>query len=406
MPRAKYKKRADGRYLVQLKNGRKPDGRVRYKNIYGRTEAEVDKKILEFRNQQKTIGVVLTERDTLKELTKIWFDSKYPNGDDTAPEEYGTYAMYSSIIKNHKNTSEISMEPAKKILTEDLQRLIKGIVKSGTPRTAAIAKDTLSQVFRLGVDWNKLLYNPAEKIILKKYKSPPKRTTTELEEIAILKAELSEKERAFVYLGLFAGLRRGESLALIFSGNKKDIDLNLNQISITKDIIIKNNEGIIKPMPKSDAGYRTNPIISPLHDALCACVKTDHHSNYLFETCKGRIATQSFYSKMWKSIIRKLNAAVATEEEPEPITDLTSHILRHTFATYLAVIGINPQIVQRLMGHASIQMTMDVYTHLPLYHRYNDSPIVHFYRELLENSKKVKTMKHKIRTIKKSFNSD
>ncbi|MEG0356415.1 MAG: site-specific integrase, partial [Christensenellaceae bacterium] len=358
--------------------------------------------IIDFRNQQKKIGVVLTENDTLSGLSDLWLESKYPQG-STSDAEYNTYQMYYNIVKNHIKTTDASHEIAAKITTADLQRLINSIVKAGHNRTADLTKNTLIQIFRLGVDWNKLLFNPAEKIILKKHKCPPKRTTTELEETAILKADFTPKERAFLYLELFAGLRKGESLALLFRGNKSDIDFKNNVVTVNKTLIIKDNVGMVKNTPKSDSGNRTNPIVSLLRAALMDYIATSNHeSDYLFETQAGGLTTRSSYRKMWDSVMRKLNAAVATADNPEPITDLTSHILRHTFATYLAVVGVNPQTVQRLLGHGSIQMTMDVYTHLPLYHRYEKSPIFHFYKEYLVSQKSVKTINRQIRTIKKN----
>ncbi|MDY3751532.1 site-specific integrase, partial [Christensenella minuta] len=348
------------------------------------------------------VGIVLTERNTLKELAEIWLDSRFPQA-GASNNEYNTYQMYKNVIDLHINTSDAALEQASNLRTDDLQKIINSIVKRGHHRTASITRNTLVQIFRLGVEWNKLLFNPADKISLKKYKAPEKRTTTELEEKAILRADLSKKERAFLYLELFAGLRKAESLALLFRGNKKDIDLEHGTISINKTLIFKKNEGVIKLTPKTDSSNRINPIISPLRDALIDFIENSTHtSDYLFETQAGALTTRSSYRKMWESIIKKLNEAAGTEDDTGSITDLTSHILRHTFATYLAVIGVNPQTVQRLLGHSSIQMTMDVYTHLPLYHRYNDSPIVHYYRDFLISQKSVKTIKRKIRVISKN----
>ena len=80
---------------------------------------------------------------------------------------------------------------------------------------------------------------------------------------------------------------------------------------------------------------------------------------------------------------RQLNAPVGTPKAPEPIKGLRSHILRHTFCTYLAVIRLPPFTAQQLMGHSDISMTLEVYTHLPLVNRYIHSPIFQYYQEFL-----------------------
>lgn len=64
---------------------------------------------------------------------------------------------------------------------------------------------------------------------------------------AIKKAALFDRERAFVYLGKYAGLRRGEILAL----TKGDIDLKHRTINVNKTIVFKKNAGEIKNVPKS-----------------------------------------------------------------------------------------------------------------------------------------------------------
>ena len=81
------------------------------------------------------------------------------------------------------------------------------------------------------------------------------------------------------------------------------------------------------------------------------------------------------YRRMWDRMIPKMNKAVGTKKGPFPIKELRSHMLRHTFSTYLAVVGIPPSIAQKLMGHSDITMTIKVYTHPPLVNRYVHSPI-------------------------------
>lgn len=136
-------------------------------------------------------------------------------------------------------------------------------------------------------------------------------------------------------------------------------------------------------MPKTDAGFRVNPIIVPLHSALKECAELENSSEFLLVNRLGEFHSRTSYRRLWEKIIRKMNAAVGTPKEPEPIKGLRSHILRHTFCTYLAVIRLPPSTAQQLMGHSDISMTLEVYTHLSLVNRYVHSPIFQYYQEFL-----------------------
>lgn len=401
MPKAKYKKRADGRYLKQIHIGYYPSGKRRYKNIYGRTEKELEKNISAFL-ALKQKGIILSgDRITLSEMAGAWRDAAFPAGADDE-ETYNTYSMYEGAIRNYIDKSDLANVPVKDIRAEHLQALVGKIVAAGKDRTADIVKNTLKQIFDLAVDWHKIAANPSLAIRLKDYKPPAKRTTTQLEERAILDADLTARERMYVYLCLFGGLRRGEALALTYQGNLKTVDLTHKTITIDKAVVFKKNTGVIKPVPKSDASNRTMRAISPVVDAVTAfLLDATNQSDYLFETQEGHVTTLTSYRRMWESIIQKLNAAAGTEDNPAPINGLTAHILRHTFATYLAAHGAHPQTIQKLMGHGDAKMALDVYTHLPLVNRYAKSPIFKYYAEFLDSRKSVKTLKSNFRVIAK-----
>lgn len=101
-------------------------------------------------------------------------------------------------------------------------------------------------------------------------------------------------------------------------------------------------------------------------------------SLYLFTMQNGELMTSSSFRRFWDNILDKLNIAAGGEKytrtdlqkdkEQKPIrliaNDITPHMFRHTYATNLYYAGIDIKTAQMLLGHSSIQMTMDVYTHL------------------------------------------
>ena len=79
MARAKYKKRSDGRYLVQIQTGFDENGKQKFKNIYAKTIPELEKKINTFKYNLNR-GIVVDDQNlTFKEWANNWLDTYKTN---------------------------------------------------------------------------------------------------------------------------------------------------------------------------------------------------------------------------------------------------------------------------------------------------------------------------------------
>ena len=76
------------------------------------------------------------------------------------------------------------------------------------------------------------------------------------------------------------------------------------------------------------------------------------YSGYVFINSTGGLHTTSTLNKALKKIAKKTG-----------LPPISMHVLRHTFATRCIEAGIHPKVLQELLGHASLQMTMDLYVH-------------------------------------------
>ena len=135
-------------------------------------------------------------------------------------------------------------------------------------------------------------------------------------------------------------------------------------VSITKALIFPNNASEIKPMPKSNNGFRTVPV----PDTTAAYLKeylATLPGTYLFTCRDGSIMTHSAYGKMWQSIVRKMNHAAGGTDAFPVISDLTAHIFRHNYCTNLCyqVPAISIKKIAQLMGDTE-KMVLDVYNHI------------------------------------------
>lgn len=356
------KKRADGRYKRSILIGYTEEGKEKRKYVYGTSKKEVEQKISEIRMQLER-GVYIEDKNlTVGEWADKWLDT-YKTG-----VQYNTFEMYAHII-NLYIKPEVGNLPLTKLKTHHIQNIINKYAAKGLTRTLQQIKLTMNQIIKQAIN-NDLLYkNVAENVILPQIDSRPKRSLTNDEKKLLEKADFTIKEKAFVYLLLYSGLRRGEALAL----TRNDIDFEKNVIRVNKTIIYKGNNAEIKNSPKTDAGNREIPILSNLKSILRDYIQSIQ-TIYSFTQNNGEIMSKSSFRRFWDGIMDKLNTAAGgrnyisrNKGENKVIAisqDITPHTFRHTYATMLYYAGVDIKTAQYLLGHSSIKVTMDIYTHI------------------------------------------
>lgn len=216
----------------------------------------------------------------------------------------------------------------------------------------------LRQIFSQAQESEYIYKNPAASIQLPKQERKRKRALTS-DEITLFTTnpDLSADEKMFVFLILYCGLRRGEALALTVN----DIDMDNKKIYVNKNLIFKGNDSEIKLSPKTDAGIRSVPIVNNLTDILTEYIADKH--DCIFTMKSEKTMSKSSFRKFWERIMSKTKAYA--ERTKKSLGDAaTPHIFRHTYATSLYNAGIDVKTAQYLLGHSSIQVTLDIYTHL------------------------------------------
>ena len=356
------KKRADGRYKRSILIGYTEEGKEKRKYVYGTSKKEVEQKISEIRMQLER-GVYIEDKNlTVGEWADKWL-ATYKTG-----VQYNTFEMYTHII-SHYIKPEVGNLPLTKLKTHHIQNIINKYAAKGLTRTLQQIKLTMNQIIKQAIN-NDLLYkNVAENVTLPQIDSHSKRSLTNEEKKLLEKADFTMKEKAFVSLLLYSGLRRGEALAL----TRNDIDFEKNVIRVNKTIIYKGNNAEIKNSPKTDAGNREIPILSNLKSILRDYIQSIQ-TIYSFTQNNGEIMSKSSFRRFWDGIMDKLNTAAGgrnyisrNKGENKVIAisqDITPHTFRHTYATMLYYAGVDIKTAQYLLGHSSIKVTMDIYTHI------------------------------------------
>lgn len=190
------------------------------------------------------------------------------------------------------------------------------------------------------------------------------RALTEEEQSAFMSAAKDEWLYELIALLLCTGMRIGEASALTW----QDIDYKNNVIHITKTVTRTEDCIYTIGTPKSRAGVRD----IPLNDSIKAILKSQRekqtmlHGNLLkienpiFESCYGN----RVYDDVLNNAIRRTIKKVNKEAGKEVIQYFSAHGLRDTFATRFIESGGNPQTLKVILGHSSLAMTMDLYSHV------------------------------------------
>lgn len=195
----------------------------------------------------------------------------------------------------------------------------------------------------------------------------------------------------FVMLGLYAGLRREEILALQWDSVYLDTDAPY--LTVRRAWHTENNRPVILTELKTKAAERN----IPLPDCLAECLreaKATSQSEYVVANSEGQPLSYTQFRQLWKYIVTRTakprtyrvykDNKVVHDENGKPVKrtiypklgekaahngnvvysldfEVTPHQLRHTYITNLIHSSVDPKTVQYLAGHESSKITMDIY---------------------------------------------
>ena len=244
------------------------------------------------------------------------------------------------------------------ISEEDLQNYLNTL-KNYSNSSIKKFYELLSQAFRSAFERDYIMLNPMKNVIRPKSNKRDKKVralTIEEQEIFtdfLIKQDIKNTPYKNVFLiQMFTGMRIGEVLALKVT----DIDLAHNIINVEHTISVDAEEKtIMKDTPKSFNGMREIPLTIYLKPYIIEQMNiakiNNHKENLLFVNRNGVYVDHRIANRILKKIlINEFN-----------IKDISTHSLRHTFGTRCAECDIKEVAIQRIMGHSSINATLDNY---------------------------------------------
>ena len=309
-----------------------------------------------------------------------------------------TMQNYVHITEKHIKPNFIGSMAISKVKKSDILKFYAVLrkEKNFAVGTIQLYQNILFPAFQLAVDDSVIRLNPC-KGCMKKYKQgglgSTKTPLTRWEQNILLDFLKNESVYyggyyAIISFMLGTGARIGECLGLTWD----DIDFEKGCVTIDHQLTYAKKNGryqfYASPPKHCEWGdgrvvplqpcvlsvlreYRDNTyFISMASDYSVSSYEQDKsYSNFVFINREGKVSKPDSFVRAFHGIRDERNElekenAIFENREPKLLSDFTPHVLRHTYCTRMAENGIDIKVLQELMGHKNIQVTMQVYNHV------------------------------------------
>lgn len=291
----------------------------------------------------------------LCEILKANLNLKFETN-QIAPAQYGRISR--SIEQLEK--SPIGNKNIDTITSDELQAYLNSL-KHFSNSMIEKAHQQLNQAFNIAMNKGYIMQNPMTNVIRPKSNKEDKivraLTVEEQQQFTnwLINKPINEyKYRNVFLIQMYMGLRVGEALAI----STHDIDLKNKRINIHRTLTTDEKGNVIMGnKTKTYAGRRILPIPDFLYPYIIeqmqiANAQDNNEEKLLFKPNNSKYCRRSTINNELKRVLKnEFN-----------ITDISSHSLRHTFGTRCIESGMAPVVVQRLMGHKNIAVTLNTYT--------------------------------------------
>ncbi|MEJ7843700.1 MAG: site-specific integrase [Rubrobacter sp.] len=346
-------RRKDGRWMARytVHTAKGPKRRT----VYGKTRKEAADKLAKVLSDRVEGIDYDDENMTVREYLDRWL-----KGSVRGSVRQSTYDRDANLVQNH-------LQPAlggiklRKLSAAHVQgfyrdRLDAGLSASTVHKMHAILHKALSQALR----WHMVPRNVAEAV------RPPRPAPKEMRPLSpeetrgLLRAARGERLEPLYVLAVTTGMRQGELLALRW----QDVDLENATVSVRRTLT-RDGGRVVIGEPKTKKSRRSISLTPRAVEALGAHLERQLGEIQIlgdrYED-RGLLFATDTGGPINPSNLRKRSLAPLLKKARLP--HIRFHDLRHTCATLLLVQGTHPKYVQELLGHATVAITLDTYSHV------------------------------------------
>jgi integrase len=338
-----------------LFEGRLRNGAER-RSVYGRTRAEARTKLRDLARQVEAGLSLAGGRQTVATYLDKWLDSVAQHRVRST-----TFARYGQLVRMHV-TPAIGALPLSKLTGQHLAELYSNRLAAGqSARSVEQLHGVLHSALRQAVRWDLIARNPADQVSPPRPKRPEIHALTGDQVRAMLEAATGDPLEALYVLAVTTGMRQGEMLGLTWSA----VDLAGGRLEVRASLVRRRAATWSLEDPKSAKSRRRIRLSAAAVAALRA---------HRVRQAEARLLVGSdwqdndlVFPDAWG---RPLDGAHVTGRDLRLLLEraglprIRFHDLRHTAATLLLASGTHPKMVQELLGHSTIALTLDVYSHV------------------------------------------
>lgn len=347
-------KRPDGTWWARITIGKDENGKQKRKAFYGKTRKEVQEKLTAALNDVNTDSYVEPSKMTVAQWMDIWLKEYKKN--QVKPSTYLNYCKHFNLyIKPTIGNCQL-----KSLRGDMVQKFINDLTGRLQPDTIKVAFAPLASAMKQAVKNGLISKNPAADISLPRCEKTKIMIMTTEEQQRFIEAAKNTFQGEFFILMVATGMRIGEVQGLQW----RDIDFKNSLLTVNHTIYpIKDFDDptagyrLELGSPKTKAGIRTIPLLPDILDMLERYQNTIGGSkpdDFVFMSIENAPYSHTCMRNRFKKLLKQAGIE----------KDLHPHCLRHTFATRGLENGIPLRVMQELLGHSSLSMTADLYTHV------------------------------------------
>jgi len=347
--------RTKGRWEIRVELGSGPDGKRKRKIVQLKgNKIEANKKLRELLALQDKGFSLDVSKTTLGVFLEQWL-TDYAETNTSQRTAQG----YRGVVRRYL-VPVLGGVPLVKLSPQHVQSLYTDMLGKGlSAQTVVHAHRVLREALKHGVKWGLLMRNVCDMA------DPPRPRRKEMATLVgadvqrFLDAASGSAYGAVFFLALYTGMRRSELMGLKWSA----VDIHNKTISVTQTLIRITGKGLIATEPKSSRSRRLvslPPAAVALLSGLRVKQREDRQSvgietasDYVFSRFDGSLIDPDTITHAFADIIKKAG-----------LPHVRFHDLRHTHATIMMEQGVNPKTVAERLGHASVVITLDTYSHV------------------------------------------
>lgn len=358
-------------FRISCSLGKDPNGKYIRKTFYGGSKKEAEKKMEDYLDGIKMGLSIDYEKALLGSSMRIWLFEVMNISNNIKPS---TFERYEGVYRNYVKTSPIASLVMNTVKSIQIQRYYNELKEKGKSTSQIFnLNKLLKHFFMYAVNEGYIIKNPCIGVVIPGKKEEIQ-TEVEIFDDISLNAILSDSKDSMIKdlatICLSTGMRRGEGLGLKW----EDIDEDNNEIHINRtvstvtfiDKLENRSIKTISQIPKTKGSIRNVPLSSSLtpifkhikakqaeNKLKAGASYSKNNDGFIFLTETGELINDSNISRAWKRLLTRCE-----------VKYIKFHALRHTYATKQFEAGIPLKTVSSLLGHSTIEITSNTYTHV------------------------------------------